>query len=301
MPSSTQLPDSHASLSPTAFSAASIPAASIVSSTYSTSAGGYLAPSPSVASSSAGVLSPSLGQSGMDRSKLTTGYTPSVQATSIGEPVHGKFTVGSPVRQYNIGAKGDASTISSILQASSPSSVAPVTSMHASPHSQRAVSQHPSDGTVAIPGLGDIDMSSTATPAVVSEDKKRAAEEDEPYDPEDELDIPMESDTKDEGKEFLKKDGIHKEKTEVAGGDEPYDPEDDFVLDLIEDISVPTPLKKIDKPNVSYDLSHFLRTLVCIQIFIIIYILVIISTILILILQFLELFYYKQIKNSQLS
>jgi len=131
------------------------------------------------------------------------------------------------------------------------SSVAPVKA--ATPVSA-GLSSH-SDLDVSIPGLGDIGMLPTTSQSVVTEEKKIATEEDEPYDPEDELDIAMESDAKVDSKEFTKKDVARGDKAKAGSGDEPYDPEDDFVLDLIEDISVPTPLKKIEKPNLPFPLE----------------------------------------------
>ena len=84
----------------------------------------------------------------------------------------------------------------------------------------------------------------SVTSAPVGNETKKASDGDEPYDPEDDLDTAIELESKDE-----------KKTKAVPLGDEPYDPEDDFVLDLIEDISLPSSLKKIDdKPNVSLPL-----------------------------------------------
>ena len=92
------------------------------------------------------------------------------------------------------------------------------------------------------------------------------ADGDVPYDPADALDVELESKTNEEasvgsgfaGERANEKEGesnVEKENEKSkksVDGDEPYDPEDDFVLDLIEDLSMPTSLKKIEKPNVSF-------------------------------------------------
>eukprot|EP00795_Rhopilema_esculentum_P008690 gene8690-14709_t len=83
----------------------------------------------------------------------------------------------------------------------------------------------------------DQHLNVTYTPA--GNETKKANDGDEPYDPEDDLDTAIELESKDE-----------KKAKAMPPGDEPYDPEDDFVLDLIEDITLPSSLKKIDdKPN----------------------------------------------------
>ncbi len=77
-------------------------------------------------------------------------------------------------------------------------------------------------------------------------------EGDEPYDPEDVIETDIkgpDTGTKDAAKQ--------------STGEEPYDPEDEFVLDLIEDISLPSALKKIDKPN----LCTLVKLLLCAQLF----------------------------------
>lgn len=92
------------------------------------------------------------------------------------------------------------------------------------------------------------------------------ADGDVPYDPADALDLELESQAKEEGdvRSGLAGEGKDEKEGETSvqkenekskkniDGDEPYDPEDDFVLDLIEDLSMPSSLKKIEKPNVSF-------------------------------------------------
>ena len=107
----------------------------------------------------------------------------------------------------------------------------------------------------------------------VSRQTEEIAEGDIPYDPADALDLELESKTNEgesvrsglagerknekEGERNVEKENEKSKKT--VDGDEPYDPEDDFVLDLIEDLSMPSSLKKIEKPNVSsFDFAIFL-------------------------------------------
>ena len=102
---------------------------------------------------------------------------------------------------------------------------------------------------------------------------EETADGDVPYDPADALDLELESKNNEgesvrsgsarerknekEGESNVEKENEKSKKT--VDGDEPYDPEDDFVLDLIEDLSMPSSLKKIDKPNVSFfDFAIFL-------------------------------------------
>ena len=228
-PSSMQPLDSRASLS-------SIPglntSVSSLSSTFSTTPNDYSAPS-SAAVSSFGVHGSSSVPSDQDRSRHVSGYAG-----------HDMLLESATSSQYKV------ETIPLISDNSSVSPTITATPVSPGLSSQFTTAQHQSDLEVKIPGLGDIGMIPTTTQSVVAEEKKVAAGEDEPYDPEDDLDIGMESDAKVNSKEVTKKD-ISGDKAKSASGDEPYDPEDDFVLDLIEDISVPTPLKKIEKPNVS--------------------------------------------------
>lgn len=144
----------------------------------------------------------------------------------------------------------------------SESDVTPIPSAFQSPVLATPSSAHPpavaSLHTAATVAERQIPLD-TKTAAAVPRDAIRTEEtepttaEDEPYDPEDELGSGLELDAKNGAREL----GTEKrtERAAVAGGDEPYDPEDDFVMDLIEDISLPTSLKKIDKPNVSFDHS----------------------------------------------
>lgn len=240
--------ESQASLPTSSFSGVSSPISSDISSTFSTSVSKYSDTSSSVAASSVGVHGAPSFQPGKDTPALVPGYIPSVKVSSVGETSYGKPTVEPSDAHYHPSPKGDAAKLPPAFHTSSALSVASVSSVPTALPTHSSVQQHNSDLDVKIPGLGDDDMSQSV---VATEEKEKVAEEDEPYDPEDELDIAMEADTKAEEKEFVKKDSGDKAKGEASTGDEPYDPEDDFVLDLIEDISVPTPLKKIDKPNVS--------------------------------------------------
>ena len=240
--------ESEVSLPTTSFTGVSSAVSSNLSSTSLTSVSEYTDGSSSVAASSVGVHGAPSFQPGQDRSVLVPGYIPSVKVSPVGETAHGKPTVEPSGAHYRPDPKGDSATMPSTFHTSSVPSVAPITSVATTLPSQSVTQQHNTDLDVKIPGLGDDDMSQSVA---ATEETKKVAEEDEPYDPEDELDIAMEPDTKAEEKGFGKKDSGDKAKAETSTGDEPYDPEDDFVLDLIEDISVPTPLKKIDKPNVS--------------------------------------------------